>query len=213
MRKVNYFLLLKMDQFDEIRQSIKLEKLIDQYMCGDGKSGAIFNQYVDQYLSTDPPDKMINRCFSHVLWHGDTIITSSLLKRISQRLDHDYINQMVVSRGHRPMEVFALFNCCGADNYEKLTTENLGWRHIELAEYFLLNHGSKFTPTSVQVIQLLESGKGLVLNTHPGFLCFHLAKPYKARHNEIAKIISEIFPRMYKDVLDTILLYVLYEKN
>jgi hypothetical protein len=65
----------------------------------------------------------------------------------------------------------------------------------------------------VQVNQLLELGKGLVLNVFPGFLCFYLAKPYKARHDQIAKIIEDVFPQIYKDVLDTILSYVLYEKN
>ncbi len=204
-----------MDPFADVRHSLQLEKLLNEFMRGEEIKHPTFVDYVNQYLNSDPIDDKITTCLRHMMWRVQNTKSAQLMKEIAKKLGHEYMMRNVKIRMHKPIEIKNFFDYCGADNYNEMLREDskLGWRHIELAEHFLLNYSSKIRLTHVQVNQLLELGKGLVLNIYPEFLCFYLAKPYKARHDQIAEIIDHVFPQIYKDILDTILSYVLYEKN
>ncbi len=135
-----------------------------------------------------------------------------LLCMISNKLGVKCINRNAFLDRHKFNVIKNLFDYCGADNYVEVLTNNNEWYNINYAEYFLLNHSRKFPLTSLQVITLLERGDGLDLNIYPEFICFYAAKPYKARHDQIAQYIKSSFIQIYDDIIGIILSYILYEK-
>jgi hypothetical protein len=133
-----------MDPIADIRHSMKLEKLLDEFMWGNDITQPTFVDYVNQYL-TDPIDYTITVCLKHMIWRVQNKKSAQLLETIAKKLGPEYIRQAVKIRKYKPIEVKNLFDYCGTDNYDEILRDHpkLEWRHIELAEHFLLNHSSK----------------------------------------------------------------------
>ena len=198
---------------DHIFKRIKeIDALVIDINHGDKTKEHKLLTEIKNYIQSDDT-QMLPSCLHIIIGLPNlTDCLKQLLRMISNKLGVKHINRNAFLYRRKFTVIKNLFDYCGADNYVEVLTNNNEWYNISYAEYFLLNHSKKFPLTSRQVITLLERGDGLVLNIYPEFMCFYTAKPYKARHNQIAQYIKSSFIQIYDDIIGIILSYILYEK-